>query len=36
MATEETQRDFWRLMRTIGTREIQRDYWRLMRLMGDS
>ena len=39
MGTEETQRDYWRLMRPIGTHETQTDYWRLMRLRetnGDS
>ena len=39
MGTHETQRDYWRLMRTMGTLETQRDQWGLMRLRettGDS
>ena len=36
MATHETQRDYWSLVRPIGTHETQRDYRRLMRLIGDS
>ena len=36
MWAHETQRDYWSLVRPIGTHENQRDYRRLMRLMGDS
>ena len=39
MRTHETHRDYWRLMRTMGTVETQREQWRLMRLTettGDS
>ena len=34
METNESQRDYWRLMRPIGTHETQRDYRRLMRIRG--
>ena len=36
MGTDETQRDYWRLVRPMETHETKRDHWRLLRLMGDS
>ena len=32
METHEIQRDYWRLVRKMGTRETQRDQLGLMRL----
>ena len=32
MGTHETQRDYWRLMKSMGTHETQRDKWGLKRL----
>ena len=32
METYETQREYWRLLRKMGTRETQRDQLGLMRL----
>ena len=39
METHEIERDYWRLMRPMGTNETQRDQWGIMRLRettGDS